>query len=61
MRFNVKKNGINHPLLGGDPVVTNPEKGKLHVSWSLDPGEGKLVMNIDVKNIEILLEGDDSL
>ena len=61
LRFNVKKDGIKYPMLGGDPVVNNQKKGKLHVSWPLDSGEGKLVMNIDEKNIEIKIEGDDSL
>jgi len=61
LRFNVMKDGIKYPMLGGDPVVNNQEKGKLHVSWPLDSGEGELIMNIDEKNIEIKIEGDDSL
>jgi hypothetical protein len=57
----VIKDGIKQPLLGSNPIVANPEKGKLHISWLLDSGKSKLVMNIDEKNIEIKVEGDDSL
>ncbi|MEH6405789.1 MAG: hypothetical protein V7767_00765 [Leeuwenhoekiella sp.] len=61
LRFNILKDGKIVALKGGDPIVTNPETGVLHIVWPLQSEQDTLVMNIDEKNIEIKMKGQKSL
>ena len=58
LRFKTLVNGKEELLKGGDPVVTNPEPGKLHISWPLTSGTGVVEMDIDERKIKISLKGD---
>jgi hypothetical protein len=58
LRFKAFIGGKETPLEGGDPTVTNPSPGKLHISWPLKPVDDTLVMNIDERQIKIDLVGE---
>jgi len=48
-------------LGGGEPVITSPEEGELHIIWPLRSGHGKLVIDLDEHTISIKTEGADSV
>ncbi|WP_461451591.1 hypothetical protein [Mucilaginibacter sp.] len=56
LRFEAILNGNEILLKGGDPLITSPASGKLHILWPLKPGYGSLVIEMDEKNIMIRTE-----
>ncbi|GAB3923953.1 hypothetical protein [Larkinella terrae] len=58
LRFKTLVDGKEELLKGGDPVVTSPATGKLHISWPLADGKGKVEMDIDEKTVKISVKGD---
>jgi hypothetical protein len=58
LRFKTLVNGKEELLKGGDPIVSSPEEGKLHISWPLTGFEGVVEMDIDEKTIKISVKGD---
>ena len=61
LRLNVQINGNEVFLEGKNPVITNPSQGKLHISWPLKSVEGTFVIDFDEKQIQMKLEGNDSV
>ena len=61
LRFMAVLDGNEFLLVGGDPKVTNPAPGKLHISWPLKSLNGKLTMDIDEQLIVMKIEGNNSL
>jgi hypothetical protein len=57
LRFKTVENGKEVLLTGGDPKVTNPAAGKLHISWPLKSGNGTLIMDLDEKKVVIKVTG----
>ena len=57
LRFKAVIDGKEVLLEGGDPVVTNPAPGTLHITWPLKSVEGTLVMDMDERQIKMKLEG----
>ena len=55
LRFKAFKDGQEILLQGGDPVITDSIKGKLHIDWPLTSFEGALQMDIDEKFTKIKL------
>jgi hypothetical protein len=60
LRFKAVINGKEILLEGGDPVITDSVKGKLHISWPLKSFNGTLVMDMDERQIKIKVVGDQS-
>ena len=61
LRFNQEKNGKIISLEGEDPIITNPQEGKLEVLWPLQDDNGTIKMEIDEDQTQITLEGGKSL
>lgn len=55
LAFKATINGKETLLEGGDPVVTNPAEGKLHISWPLKSVEGSLEFDIDEQQVKMKL------
>ncbi len=61
LRFKVIHDGKESMMEGGDPIVTNPSPGKLHIDWPLKSTNGILTMDIDEQQITIKIEGNNSI
>ena len=46
---------------GGNPVVTDSIQGRLKISWSLTSISGTLLIDINENNVEIQMDGNDSV
>jgi hypothetical protein len=55
LRFKTIVDGKERLLEGGDPTITNPIPGTLHISWPLTSFEGTLVMDFDERQVRIKL------
>lgn len=60
LRFKTIVDGKEVPLTGGDPVVTNPATGKLHIVWPLSNTKGTLVIDFDERKMVIKATGENS-
>jgi hypothetical protein len=60
LRFKTVENGKEILLTGGDPKVTNPVAGKLHIAWPLKSGNGILIVDLDEKKVVIKVTGKAS-
>lgn len=58
LRFKAVIGGKEALLEGGEPTVTSPTPGKLHISWPLKSVDGALVFDIDEQQIGIKMEGN---
>jgi hypothetical protein len=58
LRFMTTVDGKPAALTGGNPAVTNPQPGKLHITWPLNTGQGTLTMDMDERTIKIKTNGD---
>ncbi|MES2275616.1 MAG: hypothetical protein V4592_06315 [Bacteroidota bacterium] len=56
LKFKAIIDGQETLLDGGDPVVTSPAAGKLHITWPLKTG-GTLVMDLDERQIKMSIAG----
>ena len=54
-------NGKEVVLEGGDPTVTSPAKGKLHISWPLKTVEGTLLVDMDEREIKINIKSEKAI
>ena len=61
LRFKTIVNGKERMMEGVDPVVTDDIQGKLHISWQLKSSPGKLIIDMDEKQIQMSIEGDHSM
>ena len=57
LRFKTVIDGKETLLEGGDPTITNPIPGQLHITWPLKSVEGTLVMDMDERQISIRVGG----
>lgn len=60
LRFKTIENGKEVLLTGGNPKITNPQPGKLHIAWPLKSGNGMLVMDLDERKLTITVNGKDA-
>lgn len=56
IRFMMQKNGKDVWMRGKGVVVKNTAEGNLTVTWILQNGDGKLIMNFDEKQLQIKLQ-----
>ena len=61
LRFKAIVDGKESLLEGGDPTITSPTSGKLHISWPLKSIKGTLIFDIDEQQIAMKIEGNNSL
>ena len=61
LRFKAVVNGKEKFLEGRNPVITDSIPGKLHISWPLKASHGKLVIDMDEKQITMKIVGDNSI
>ena len=61
LRFKAVVNGKEKFLEGRNPVITDSIQGKLHISWPLKSSHGKLVIDMDEKQITMKIVGDNSI
>jgi hypothetical protein len=57
LKFEAVIDGNETVLEGGDPVITSPVPGSLHILWPLKQGYGKLVIDMDEREIRIKTAG----
>jgi len=60
LRFKTVVNGKEVLMEGGDPVVNDSLKDKLHISWPLKSMPGTLVIELNEKEITMKIEGGKS-
>ncbi len=60
LRFKAIVNGKEVLIKGGDPIVNDSIRGKLHIAWPLKSIEGTLIIDIDEKQIKMKVEGGKS-
>jgi hypothetical protein len=61
LRFKELVNGKEVLLKGGDPVITNPTLGKLHIVWPIKNRSANLVMDLDEKQLKITFTGPSKI
>ncbi|MEP6610771.1 MAG: hypothetical protein ABJA76_02755 [Mucilaginibacter sp.] len=59
LRFMTAVEGKSVSLTGGNPSITNPTPGKLHITWPLTTAQGTLVMDMDERTLKIKINGDN--
>lgn len=57
LRFKARVDGKEILIQGGDPVITSPSPGFLHITWPLTSCPGTLVMDLDECQIIMKMEG----
>jgi len=45
-------------LTGGDPVITSPRKGDLHIEWPLESIEGTLLIDMNEGEFSMILKSE---
>ena len=58
MRLNLMSDGKEIALTGGDPVITSPRKGNLHIEWPLKSIEGTLLIDMNEGEFRMLLKSE---
>lgn len=61
LRLKARVNGKEMLIQGGDPAVTSPAPGQLHITWPLTSSSGVLVMDLNETQIAMKMEGAGSL
>lgn len=61
LRFKAMVNGKEILLEGGDPIISDSIKGKLHISWQLKSFDAGFTIDIDEQQIKINLTGRESV
>jgi len=61
LRFKAMINGKEMLLEGKDPVITDSIPGRLHISWPLKSSHGKLLIDMDEKQLSMKIVGDNSI
>ena len=56
LRFKAIIDGKEMLLEGGDPLITDPVRGKLHISWPLKTVDGTLLIDMNEGEIEIKIK-----
>jgi hypothetical protein len=60
MRLKVMADGKETALTGGDPVITSPRKGNLHIEWPLKSIEGTLIIDMNERELKMALKSEES-
>jgi hypothetical protein len=60
IRLKVKDDAKETSLTGGDPVITSPRKGTLHIEWPLKSIEGTLIINMNEREIRMVLKSEET-
>lgn len=58
MRLNVMSDGKEIAVTGGDPVITSPRKGNLHIEWPLKSIEGTLLIDMNEGEFSMILKSE---
>jgi hypothetical protein len=61
LRLKAIKDGKEILVEGGKPTVTDVVQGKLHIRWPLTSFKGTLEMDLDEKELQIKMTGDQSV
>jgi len=61
LRLKAVKDGKEISIEGGTPQVTDVVKGKLHISWPLASFKGSIEMDLDEKELQMKMTGDQSV
>ncbi|MBN2511666.1 MAG: hypothetical protein JXB18_01895, partial [Sedimentisphaerales bacterium] len=61
LRLKARVDGKEIQIQGGDPVITSPSPGLLHITWPLTSCPGTLMMDLDENQIAMKMEGAESL
>ena len=61
LRLKVTDGGKETALTGGDPVITSPRKGNLHVVWPLKSIEGTIIIDMNEREFEMALKSKKSI
>jgi len=61
LKFKAVINNNEVTLEGEDPVITSPVPGKLQISWPLKSGYGKLIIEMDEREIKMKIAGGKSI
>ena len=61
LRFKTIINGKESLLEGGDPVITNPSQGNLHIIWPLKSVDATLIIDIDERQVKMKVEGKKTI
>ncbi|MHA4896523.1 hypothetical protein ACXZ1K_17355 [Pedobacter sp. PWIIR3] len=57
LRLKALVDGKEVLLKGGNPDITSPSSGKLHISWPLEGNNGSLVMDLNERQMKVSLVG----
>lgn len=57
LRFKQVVDGKEVSLEGGNPVITSPNQGKLHIVWPIKNGSSNLIFDFDEKQLKITVAG----
>ena len=60
MRLKFMADGKETALKGGDPVITSPRKGTLHIEWPLKSIEGILIIDMNERELKMALKSEES-
>ena len=60
LRFKTIVNGKEIFMEGGNPMINDSIRGELHIVWPLKSMPGKLIIDIDEKQIAMKIEGEKS-
>jgi len=61
LQFKATIDGKETLLEGGDPIITSPAKGRLHIAWPLKSVEGTLLMDMDERQIKMNIKSDKTI
>lgn len=61
LRFKAIIDGKETPLEGGDPTITSPAHGKLHITWPLQQAGATLVVDFDERQVHMTIRGDKTI
>lgn len=61
LRLKARVDGKEMLIKGGDPAVTSPVPGQLHITWPLTSSSGVLMIDMDETQIAMKMEGTGSL
>ena len=60
MRLKIMADGKETPLTGGDPVITSPREGTLHIEWPLKSIEGTLLIDMNEHEMKMALKSEET-
>ena len=61
LRLKAVVNGKEILVEGGEPAISNPISGKLHISWPLKSFTGTLIIDMDEQQLAMKIEGNKSI